>query len=179
MADAAPVPIPGFEDPAAPGGLFATYSGGGAAGQMFAPAYIKGYAPSEEAWGKWAAARRPSQEIVDELRMPNLYQNPDTNPTMGGGDVYGNGIKQNLTFGDQRGQVDPNALRVASQGGVYDVAARRSAIAERLALNELRMNPPKPALPSALGEGIAGTQMSPDEYRRKIIGDHSGYWGEG
>jgi hypothetical protein len=38
-------------------------------------------------------------------------------------------------YGDQRGIVDPEALRVLAQGGKYDFNARRDAIAQRLTAN--------------------------------------------
>jgi hypothetical protein len=172
----APVPVPPqFADPAAPGGLFDTYNAQGALGGMFAPAYIRGHTPSEQAVAAWQQDRRPGQDIIEQSRMPNLYVDPASNPTLGGGDVYGNGIKQNLTFGDPRGMVDPEALRVAAQGGKYDLEGRRNAIAARLAENA-RLQAPKSIMGDA-GAGAAtggwGNPMSPDEYRR-YIGDWSG-----
>ena len=39
------------------------------------------------------------------------------------------GVPLTQVYGDQRGQIDPEALRVLAQGGQYDFNARRDAIA--------------------------------------------------
>ena len=122
--------------PAEPmGDLFRDYNPEGSLGGMFAPAFIKGFQPSEQAVQAWTAKNRPiSYSDVDELRMPNAWQPPQQ--TQGWGDVYGSGrIPNNLKYGDERGEVDPLALLSLSQGGPYDKEARRNAIAKRLADN--------------------------------------------
>jgi len=161
----------------APGSIFENYDPTGALGGMFAPAFIKGFAPSEKAVAAWQAEYRPGQEIIEQSRMPNLYVPPGDNPLVGVDGVYSAGVPQKQSYGDPRGMVDPAALLAASQGGKYDIEARRSSIAARLAENA-RLQAPA-ALAPPTGDGSAMATMSPDEYRRRIIGDHSGYWGEG
>ena len=137
MADT-PVPVPTAE---APGNIFEGYQAG-SVDDMFAPAYIKGFAPSEKAVAAWTAANRPGIGIVEQSRMPNPYIDPATNPVIGADGVYGNGVPIKQSYGDNRGMVDPEALRVAAQGGHYDLEGRRAAIAARLAENA-RLQAPK------------------------------------
>jgi hypothetical protein len=120
------------------GSLFDTYNPQGALNGTFAPAYIAGYAPSAKAVKDWQALNRGvTQDIVNQTRMPNLWSNPQN--TLGGNGVYGGPIQANQSYGDSRGMVDPNALRAMSQGGPYDIDARRSAIAQRIAQNNALM----------------------------------------
>jgi hypothetical protein len=119
------------------GDLFQSYDPSGADNGVFAPAYIHGFKPSEDAVATWNAQNHVvTPGMIDELRMPDAWQPPSQNlPAMGGG-PYGEGrIPQRQTLGDAAGQVDPLALRAMAQGGPYDVNARRSAIAARLASN--------------------------------------------
>jgi hypothetical protein len=119
------------------GDLFDTYNPKGADNGLFAPAYIPGFQPSEDAVAAYNAANHAvTPDLVNQLRMPALWQPPSQNlPAMGGG-PYGEGrIPQSQTLGDPLGQVDPAALTAMSQGGPYDVDARRAAIAQRLAQN--------------------------------------------
>jgi hypothetical protein len=150
MADAPP-PTPA---PDAPGNIFEGYQAGDPS-DMFAPAYLKGYAPSEKALAAWTAYNH-QPGIVDASRMPNLYVDPAQNQIIGADGVYGNGVPQQQTYGDNRGMVDPEALRVAAQGGHYDIEGRRAAIAARLAENE-RLKAPK-----ALEALVAATQPTRD-----------------
>jgi len=138
VAEQAPAPF--AEAP-----MYANYDSQGALGGLFAPAYIKGYAPAEQAVQAWHNKNNPiSYSDVDALRMPNAWQPPQpTNPY--GGDVYGSGrIPDKLRYGDDRGEVDPLALISLSQGGPYDVEGRRNAIAKRLADNDAAQAAYKP-----------------------------------
>jgi len=134
-----PSPIPAAAAAAAPAAesaLLADYNAQGALGGLFAPAYIKGYAPSEQAVAAWTQQNQGiNRAMVDELRMPNEWRPPQK--PKGYGDVYGAGrIPDQLRYGDDRGQVDPLALMASAQGGNYDVEARRAAIAQRVMENE-------------------------------------------
>jgi len=104
------------------GSLFESYDPNGSVGGMFAPAYVHGYQPSEDAVAAWNAKNRPlSSAEVEQTRIPQEYQ--AASPL-------------NFNYGDARGAVDPEALRVAAQGGSYDMSARRAAIAQRIAQNQ-------------------------------------------
>lgn len=155
LAAAAPAAAPAATPPtvqvpvlppssAAPiGNLFQTYDPGSPS-SLFAPAYIHGYKPSEDALSAWNATNHPlTRDDVDALRMPNLYT-PASPKTPADG-VYGAGVPINQMYGDARGAVDPAALRVLAQGGQYDVGARRNAIAARLAQNATLQAQPAPA----------------------------------
>lgn len=118
------------------------YDAVGALGGMFAPAYIAGNQQSQDAVQKWTAENQGMNAgMIDQTRMPPEWQQPEpANPYAGfGGMGYGNygagRIPNQLTFGDSRGPVDPEALRIASQGGKYDMNARRDAIAGRVLAN--------------------------------------------
>lgn len=135
---ATPVPVP--ETPAAPAdalsALFATtpYDAQGAMGGLFAPAYVKGYQPSEDAVGAWRATHRSvTPDTIEQSRMPQPYMDPYVRG--GSSNQYGNAMPMNLSFSDARGMVDPAALRAASMGGTYDLEGRRNAIAQRLQQN--------------------------------------------
>jgi len=117
------------------GELFQNYDPVGAMGGLFAPALIRGYAPSEKAVADWTAANQFSREDVDALRMPNLWADPSQKTPSDG--VYSAGVPVNQSYGDPRGMVDPNALRVWAQGGKYDKGARRNAITQRLLENQV------------------------------------------
>jgi len=134
-----PSPIPAAAAAAAPAAesaLLADYNAQGALGGLFAPAYIKGYAPSEQAVAAWTQQNQGiNRAMVDELRMPNEWRPPQK--PKGFSDVYGSGrIPDNIQTGDERGQVDPLALTASAQGGPYDIEARRAAIAQRVMENE-------------------------------------------
>jgi hypothetical protein len=92
---------------------------------------------------------------------------------MSGGDgVYGGPIPLKQTYGDNRGQIDPEALRIASQGGHYDIDARRAAIAARLAENAA-LQAPK-ALSGPIGDGSSLPVRDPMEmYKWPYAGDQS------
>jgi hypothetical protein len=133
-----PSPIPAAAAAPTPDAPFADYNPEGALGGMFAPAYIKGYAPSEQAVQAWTEQNQGiDRAMVDELRMPNEWRPPAPVGGLPSRDVYGAGrIPNSLRYGDDRGQVDPLALTASSQGGPYDVEARRSAIAQRVLENQ-------------------------------------------
>ena len=62
---------------AAPGSLFESYNPEGALGGLFAPAYVAGYAPSNQAVQTWMETNRPiSPSLIDELRLPEAYRLP-------------------------------------------------------------------------------------------------------
>ena len=155
MAADAPIPTPipaaAAADPAADtvaGSLDQFYDPVGAMGGRFAPAYVRGYAPSEAAVAAWQAKNRPLDGVhLDTLRMPEPWQAPQQ-PNPYGGDVYGSGrIPDKMSFiTTGKGRLDDNILRSWSQGGPYDVDARRNAIAKRLTDNEAAQKaytPPK------------------------------------
>jgi hypothetical protein len=150
MPEPAAVPVP---EPASPmGDIFAQYQPGQQT-DLFAPAYIKGYAPAEAALSKWNAYNHNvAPGMIDELRMPNEYQGPS--PMSGGNGVYGGPIPLKQTYGDPKGQIDVEALRAMSQGGHYDVEGRRNAIAARLAANAVAATPA--TAPVELGRGFSG-----------------------
>ena len=148
MAEGVPVPavaaVPAVEG-APMGDLFQNYDPTGALNGMFAPAYIQGFKPAQEAVAAWNLANRGmTRSLVDELRMPAEWRDPNAGTFMGagvGGGPYGaGGIPNNISFGDSRGVVDPEALRVMAQGGKYDAGARRAAIAARILANEQAQN---------------------------------------
>jgi hypothetical protein len=121
------------------------YNPQGALGGLFAPAYVHGYAPSNAAVTDWMGQNRAvTPAMIDESRMPSVWtppEDPYTSMRRGGGGkgagMYGEGrVPDSITFGDQRGPVDPEVLRAASQGGPYDIGARREAIAARLLENQ-------------------------------------------
>jgi hypothetical protein len=136
------------------GDLFSTYNSQGADGGLFAPAYVAGFKPSEDAVAAYNAQMHPVDiGTAEGLRMPSAWQPPSTAMAGSGqfGGNYGAGrIPQSQTFGDPQGLVDPEALRAAAQGGPYDVAARRAAIAARLQQNaaaQAAYQPPAPVNP--------------------------------
>ena len=156
-AEPVPVPVP---DPASPvppeaaaqpmGDIFKLYNPGKAE-DLFAPAYLKGFKPSEDALAAWNAYHHNiTPGLVDELRMPNEYRGPPSYSA--GNGVYGGPIPLQQTYGDVKGQIDPVALRAMSQGSHYDIEARRNAIAARLAANAAAQGAQAPA-PIPLNEG--------------------------
>jgi hypothetical protein len=120
------------------GELFAQYRPG-TPSDMFAPAYIKGYSPSEYAVSQWQVANRGTTDAdVEASRMPSEYRDQSVT---GASDHYGGGrIPLNIDY-TGKGAVDPEALRALSQGGRYDLNARRNAIAARLAANLAAQTP--------------------------------------
>ena len=108
-------------------------------GGLFAPAFIRGFKPSEDATDKWAADRAFSRQDVENTRMPYPWQAPQAvNPMQyaSGSGYIGGGLPTRQTFGDARGMVDPNALLSQAQGIPYDKEARRQAIAAQVASNQ-------------------------------------------
>jgi hypothetical protein len=69
--------------------------------------------------------------------MPAEWRDPTAGVTSPGGmGPYGAGrIPNNMTLTGSGGTVDPVALKILAQGGHYDMASRRDAIAQRLAAN--------------------------------------------
>lgn len=144
MADADPAatPTPTLAE------LFADYNPQGALNGTFAPAYVSGYAPSEQAVSAWAAQNRPiTSANIEDTRLPTEYMG--NVPKTAGDGVYGSGVPTRQSYLDPRGTVDPEALRVLAQGGHYDMATRRNAIAARLAANAAAAAPPPAPLLAA------------------------------
>lgn len=129
MADApAPAATPTMSE------MFADYNPNGALNGTFAPAYVGGYAPSEQAVSAWAAQNRPiNDQNIEDTRLPTEYMG--NVPLSKADGVYGHGVPTRQSYLDPRGTVDPLALRVMAQGGSYNMDARRNAIAARLAAN--------------------------------------------
>jgi hypothetical protein len=152
------------------GDIFKSYDPQGGMGGMFAPGYIKGYAPSEDAVQKWTAENQGMNAgMIEQTRMPNEWVDPNAGVSpyaaMGlGMGPYGAGrIPNNLQF-NPNGSVDPEALRVAAQGGKYDMDARRNAIAQRVQSNAVASAPKPAANPWAMygyGSGFMGGWNDP------------------
>jgi hypothetical protein len=136
-AAVAAVPVPAVPDVSAvpisidPQSDMAThYDPTGAMGGLFAPGFIRGYQPSEDAVMAWNAQNRGvTRADVDATRMPGDFTTSAARTPADG--VYGSGVPQQQAYGG--GAVDPLALRAWAQGGKYDASARRAAIAARLA----------------------------------------------
>jgi hypothetical protein len=131
------------------GALYKDYNPQGAMGGLFAPAYIHGLNASENAVAAWNATNRPvTFANIEQTRMPNPVQ-PGPVPMSAGNGVYGGPIPLRQAYGDPKGIIDPEALRVLSQGGKYDFNARRDAIAQQLAANTAATAPPPAAAAAA------------------------------
>jgi hypothetical protein len=160
-SDPSGVPVDSFGVPR--DNLFVSYNPHGAAGGLFAPAYIHGYAPSEKAVADWQGQRGglTHEMVANDLLMPDEWKPPQQEQTRGGGmtDVSGNfpgdgvyggsNIPRNLVLGkNANGTVDVAALRALSHGTPYDVQGRRDSIAARLLANQQAQdaynNRPKP-----------------------------------
>lgn len=88
----------------------ADYNPVGAMGGLFAPAFIHGDPQSEAATQAWMAKNwSMTNPMVEQTRQPVSFNT-----------------------GNPAGMVDPEALRVLSQGGPYDMNARRAAIAAQV-----------------------------------------------
>jgi hypothetical protein len=126
--------------------LLANYNPQGAMSGLFAPAYVHGFQPSETAVVDWAAQNRNmTPAMLEQTRMPSAWLPPQDEYSQmmsrggrgGKGNVYGEGrVPDDIRFGHPGGAIDPQALRAASQGGIYDMDARRNAIAERVLAND-------------------------------------------
>ncbi len=169
MADA-PVDIPPAPEAfdIANSDIARNYDAVGAMQGLFAPAYIHGYQPAEQAVARWNAENHPlTPGMVDELRMPNPAQ-PASAETFQV--PYGGSMPKNASFLDPKGTIDPNALRVLAQGGKYDVAGRRAAIAQQLMANQQ----PAPAAPAAPGMSQEDFDNNYWRMRRYEIGSMNG-----
>jgi hypothetical protein len=121
----------GAPPPAQPD-IYQAYKQQGAMGDLFAPAYIAGYKPSQDAVAAWNAAHSMSRADVDATAMPGAWQPPQARqPNFGGPGVP---LPSNQIYGDS--MVDPAALRAQAQGTPYDPTARRAAIAQQVAKNQ-------------------------------------------
>jgi hypothetical protein len=114
--DPAALPVDPNAPPPQSNSVYQNYDPVGAMGGLFAPGYVHG------------------RDTVEASRMPGEYMDP-TQMTRGDG-VYGGPLPVNQSYGDKRGTVDPEALRIWAQGGKYDLDARRNAIAARVAANQ-------------------------------------------
>jgi len=138
MPQVAATPTPGAGNPNPPspnamGNIFDTYDPQGAMNNLFAPAYIRGFQPSENAVQDWTKDRRLPSNMIDQTAMPAIWKDPRNvgKSPYKGGQIP---LSSNLTG---KGTVDPEALRAAAMGGFsYDMAGRRDAIAKRIAENE-------------------------------------------
>jgi hypothetical protein len=148
---------PGMSNPAGQpnDNLFVTYNPKGAAGGLFAPAYIHGYAPSEQAVADWQASKGGlTRDMIDELRMPEEWT-PPSGKAPGDGVYGGSNIPLTLKLGQSGGLVDPAALRALSHGTFYDVGARRDAIAARLLANKQAQDAYGNPVPMERGQAYA------------------------
>jgi hypothetical protein len=132
--DPAALPVDPNAPPPQSNSVYQNYDPVGAMGGLFAPGYVHGWAPSEKAVADWTAGHHIGRDTVEASRMPGEYMDP-TQMTRGDG-VYGGPLPVNQSYGDKRGTVDPEALRIWAQGGKYDLDARRNAIAARVAANQ-------------------------------------------
>jgi hypothetical protein len=134
--------------------MWANYNPQGAMGGLFAPAYIRGpggstFQPSEDALAAYNAQQHPlTSALVDELRIPNKPPVGGSGGTIGVNWPYSMGVPAVQRYGDPRGTVDPEALRVLAQGGHYDVQARRDAIAQQVQANAAAAAAPPVAAPA-------------------------------
>jgi hypothetical protein len=125
--------------------IFDNYDPVGALGGKFAPAYIHGYAPSEQAVGDWMKKNfSVTPDIIEQSRgvptLPTgaaapLPANPFKSQGITDAEYYArNGVRQPTTFDytQNKGPVDANALRAYAQGSPYDINARRNAIAAQI-----------------------------------------------
>jgi hypothetical protein len=146
------------------GSLFETYNPEGALGGMFAPAYIRGFAPSEEALAQYyqqGAGHRLGPNELEQTRMPSLWKPVEYSK---GDGRYGGPLPLTQNYIDPAGTIDPNALRAASQGGIaYDMGARRDAIAARLAANAAAQATAAPAIPVKKKRGDEDDGWRPDD----------------
>lgn len=86
----------------------------GAMNGMFAPAYIHGNKESEDAAAKWQAENfAVTPDMIEATRGPDVVTH---NPAVGG---LGQTIRGLGTTTTTPGSVDPDILRIYSQGGKY------------------------------------------------------------
>ena len=190
-ADPSGVPVDAFGVPR--GNLFATYNPHGAAGGLFAPAYIHGYAPSEKAVADWNTTKGglTHEMIAKDLLMPDEWKPPQQEQTRGGGmtdvsgnfpgdGVYGGGnIPRNLVLGkNANGTIDVEALRALSHGTPYDVGARRDAIAARMLANQQAQDEYNKAKPAAadMDRGELAASMPSSFYHPPDEHGGGGWW---
>jgi hypothetical protein len=124
--------------------LDANYNQQGAMGGLFAPAYVPGYAPSEQALTSWQSGRGLTGSQVDQTTIPAPWAPPQDNDPyamarmgMGGGmGIYGPNLAGSKSQFGMKESVDPNALRAAAQNTPYDFAGRRGQVAQQLMANQ-------------------------------------------
>jgi len=135
------------------------YNPEGELGGMFAPPHIAGDPVANAAVQKWMGENwgAVTNANIDQTRMPM--------PIGGSGESrsvpYGGTIANTQAFGDKRGALDPEALRVLAQGGKYDMAGRRNAIAAQLVAN----NAPTPSATPATDT----PQQMPEWYTQRSL----------
>jgi hypothetical protein len=146
------------------GSIYDDYDPQGALGGLFAPAFIKGFAPSEKAVSQWQAANHAlTPGMLDQTAMPAQWT-PPTPTTATSAFRQGTGTGGNLNFGGNKPPVDPEALRVLAQGGVYDMAARRDAITQRILENAAAQSAAQTAAATSATPATAFTQGQRDPY---------------
>ena len=112
------------------------YDPQGALGGTFAPAYIPGYAPSEQAVMNWQQGRagNMTQAQLQQTAMPPAWQPPIQSQYGPGSGQYGPNLAgTSQTYGGS--YVDPDALRAMAQNLPYDLEGRRNAVAAQMAAN--------------------------------------------
>lgn len=157
-----PPPVPQGDKPM--GSLFDTYDPQGALGGLFAPAFIRGYAPSENAVNA-RYMNRPTAYDIEASRLPpefrsTAYGQSLINParSQGSGPYNAGGIPGRMSFG--QGQIDANILRAASMGTPYDPTTRRNEIAQRLINNRDNELATEQQLITPVGQGPPGWEGS-------------------
>ena len=144
-----------------------TYNPNGAAGGLFAPAYIHGYAPSEQAVADWQASKGGlTRDMIDELRMPDGVE-ATAEPARQERHARATASTAAATSPTPDAGTDPagwsirRRLRALSHGTSYDVGARRDAIAARLLANSKRRMPTaaRPAAAWSAAQAISSTAI--------------------
>jgi len=139
-----------------------------ALGDLFAPAYLKSDPTSVQTLQTWTDKNRPmTNAMVEQSRAP----------------VAG------VNTGNPAGMVDPEALRTLSQGGAYDINARRDSVAAA-AQAQQKAAAAQPQNPMAAYWAAYGQRMGVNPYANAgwqtgnqlpglMGGDGSGFMGGG
>ena len=130
-----PTPVP---PKTSVGNLYQDYNPVGALGNLFAPAYLQGFKPSEDAIAaRYNAQNHLTDAQLESTKMPWEWMAPRAvNPLTYGVASSGAGIPSYLAYGDKSGLMDRNALMAAAQSLPYDMGARQAQIAQRVSDNQ-------------------------------------------
>ena len=116
------------------GNIYTDYDPKGALGGLFAPAYLKGFEPSEKALGDFYNSKSHLTDAdLESTRMPWDWMAPRAvnSSTFGRGGMgaggMGGDLPEYLAYGDRSGIMDPAALKALAQGTPYDLNARRES----------------------------------------------------